>query len=57
MHEDTLSLRWGAIVMISGVVAFADPDPYQAPMRPAIYRRGIGATLKSPAISGEQREQ
>jgi len=57
MHEDTLSLRWGAIVMISGVVAFADPDPYQAPMRPAIYRRGIGATLKSPAISGGQREQ
>jgi hypothetical protein len=33
----------GAIVMISGVVAFADLDPHQASMHPSTYGRGISA--------------
>jgi hypothetical protein len=46
VQENTQSRRGGAIAMMS-VVAFADPDPYQVSMRPATYRRGISATLKS----------
>jgi hypothetical protein len=39
-REHAISTR-GAIVMKSCVVAFADPDPNQVSMHPAIYRRGI----------------
>jgi len=47
LQVSTQSRCGGMIAMTSGVVAFADPDPYQVSMRPATCRRRINATLKS----------